>query len=185
MRRRGRRKAAHFGDYSAMLQFAHPSSAMKEPRNTAVQADLDAIFALTEPEVVSPHQAAEKHDPHVALRAHAMAALRALPAAARPNCVPSCEVWRDPDWLLDSDQQPLDESAQSNLAAALVGIFDSQITGGKRYELAAAGRRLANATYATDLRPLVNDPKLSVHDHTRQFAGRRRGDIAERLANFG
>ena len=28
-------------------------------------------------------------------------------------------------------------------AMALVGVFDSQITGGKRYDLATAGRRMA------------------------------------------
>ena len=32
-------------------------------------------------------------------------------------------------------------------AAALLGVFDSQIAGGKRYDLAAVGRRLANATF--------------------------------------
>ena len=65
-------------------------------------------------------------------------------------------------------------SARSNIAAALVGVFDSQVTGGKRYDLATAGRRLAHATYyashgtdqesalsfAMDLTPLVEDPAL-------------------------
>lgn len=34
-----------------------------------------------------------------------------------------------------------------NLAAALLGVYDSQIAGGKRYDSAALGRRLANATF--------------------------------------
>jgi hypothetical protein len=29
----------------------------------------------------------------------------------------------------------------------LLGVYDSQISGGKRYDLAAIGRRVANATY--------------------------------------
>ena len=57
------------------------------------------------------------------------------------------EVWRDLDWMPDSEKQALAVSERSNIAAALVGVFDSQVTGGKRYDLATAGRRLAHATY--------------------------------------
>ncbi len=70
----------------------------------------------------------------------------------------------------------LDVSHHANLAAALLGVFDSQISGGKRYDLATAGRRLANATYfdarsadkctaidwAVDLTPPIEDEQLSV-----------------------
>jgi hypothetical protein len=35
-----------------------------------------------------------------------------------------------------------------NLQNALMGVFDSQIAGGKRYDLATAGRRKAHATYS-------------------------------------
>ena len=38
-------------------------------------------------------------------------------------------------------------TAHENLAASLVGLFDSQIAGGKRYDLATMGRRRSNATY--------------------------------------
>jgi len=34
-----------------------------------------------------------------------------------------------------------------NLQFALLGVFESQIAGGKRYDLALMGRRRANATY--------------------------------------
>ena len=34
-----------------------------------------------------------------------------------------------------------------NLAGALNGVFDSQITGGKRYDLTVEGRRVAYATF--------------------------------------
>jgi hypothetical protein len=54
-----------------------------------------------------------------------------------------CEVWRDLDWLLDSDKVALDSSAKPELAAALLKVFDSQISGGKRYDLATLGRRAA------------------------------------------
>jgi len=77
----------------------------------------------------------------------AIAALRSVREETRPRAVYGCEVWRDLDWLPDQDKRPLPVSARSNIAAALVGVFDSQVSGGKRYDLATAGRRLAHATY--------------------------------------
>jgi len=198
VRRREQRKAAQVGDYSIQLQLAHPSSAVKDPGNAAVQADLAAILALASPAVVYLHQPADKHDTHIAVLSHTIRALRAMPASRRPKRVLGCEVWRDLDWLGDNEKQALDVGAYPNLAASLVGVFDSQITGGKRYDLATAGRRLANATYAAshstdkyqavtwamDLTPLVADPKLSVPEFTRAAIARFQDDVAARLAKF-
>ena len=36
---------------------------------------------------------------------------------------------------------------RSNIADALCGVFDSQISGGKRYDSRIRGRQLANATF--------------------------------------
>jgi len=198
VRRREQRKAAYVGDYSIQLQLAHPSAAVKDQANASVQADLAAIFAVATPEVVYLHQPADKHDTHIAVFAHALKALRALPAARRPKRVLGCEVWRDLDWLCDADKVLLDVSAYPNVAASLVGVFDSQITGGKRYDLATAGRRLANATYHTshatdkhqgiswamDLTPLVMDPLLSVAGYTQSLIQRFAADVAGRLAKI-
>ena len=198
VRVREQRKAAVIGEYSVQLQLAHPSSAVKDPRNADVAADLDRIFTTASAEVVYLHQPADKHDTHVAVFGHALAALRRLPATLRPKRVYGCEVWRDLDWLPDADKQVLDVSAYPNVAASLVGVFDSQISGGKRYDLATAGRRLAHATYHTshatdihqgitwamDLTPLVQDPALSVRDFTRGFIDRLRDDVDAGLARF-
>ena len=198
VRRREQRKAAYVGDYAAQIQLAHPSSAVKDPGNAGVQADLAAILGACSPRVVYLHQPADKHDTHIATLAHALKALRALPASRRPARVLGCEVWRDLDWMCDADKQAMDVGAYPNVAACLVGVFDSQISGGKRYDLATAGRRLANATYAAshstdafqalswaiDLTPLVLDPGLSVRDYTRQFIDRFQQDVSSRLAKF-
>lgn len=198
VRRREQQKAAVVGDYSIQLQLAHPSSAVKDRVNADVQSDLRQIFAAAQAEVVYLHQPADKHDTHIAVMGHAIAALRALPAELRPKRVLGCEVWRNLDWLVDPDKQVLDVSAYPNVAAALVSVFDSQVSGGKRYDLATAGRRLANATYHTshatdvasalswamDLTPLINNPSLSVKDYTLQFIERLRGDVEGRLAKF-
>ena len=113
----------------------------------------------------------------------------------KPRKVYGCEVWRDLDWLLDEDKQLLPASARSNIAAALVGVFDSQVTGGKRYDLATAGRRLAHATYyashgtdeesalnfAMDLTPLVEHPDLAIADYVLAHVDRFRGDVERRV----
>ena len=192
------RKAALVGEYSIQLQLAHPSSAVKDRGNAAVQSDLLAIFTAAKAEVVYLHQPADKHDTHIGVLAHSLAALRQLPAESRPKRVLGCEVWRDLDWMIDSDKQVLDAGRFPNLAMALVGVFDSQITGGKRYDLATAGRRVAHATYHTshatdqyqgiswamDLTPLVDNPELSLAEYTLGYVDRLKQDIAARLAKF-
>jgi LmbE family N-acetylglucosaminyl deacetylase len=192
------RKAAVVGEYSIQIQLSHPSSAVKDKANADVQSDLTAIFAAAGADVVYLHQPADKHDTHIGVLAHSLAALRKLPADRRPKRVLGCEVWRDLDWMVDPDKQVLDTGRFPNLAMALVGVFDSQITGGKRYDLATAGRRMAHATYHTshatdqfqgitwamDLTPLVQDPTLSIADYTQQYIERFRQDVAARLAKF-
>ncbi len=192
------RKAAMIGEYSIQLQLAHPSSAVKERGHAAVQSDLGAIFTGAKAEVVYLHQPADKHDTHIGVLAQCLAALRKLPVELRPKRVLGCEVWRDLDWMVDSDKQVLDAGRYPNLAMALVGVFDSQISGGKRYDLATAGRRVAHATYHTshatdqyqgitwamDLTPLVHDPALSLAEYTLSYVERLKQDIAARLAKF-
>jgi LmbE family N-acetylglucosaminyl deacetylase len=198
VRRQEQRKAAMIGEYSIQLQLAHPSSAVKEKGNAAVQADLKTIFETAGAEVVYLHQPADKHDTHIAVLGQCIAALRQVSPAKRPKRVLGCEVWRDLDWMVDTDKQVLDAGRFPNLAMALVAVFDSQISGGKRYDLATAGRRVAHATYHTshatdqlqgitwamDLTPLVEHPELSLADFTQQHLERFKQDVAARLAKF-
>jgi LmbE family N-acetylglucosaminyl deacetylase len=198
VRRQEQRKAAVIGEYSIQLQLAHPSAAVKEKGNAAVQADLRTIFETAGAEVVYLHQPADKHDTHIAVLGQCIAALRQVSPARRPKRVLGCEVWRDLDWMVDTDKQVLDAGRFPNLAMALVAVFDSQISGGKRYDLATAGRRVAHATYHTshatdqfqgitwamDLTPLVEQPGLSVADFTQQHLDRFKQDVAARLAKF-
>jgi len=189
------RKAAFVGDYAAQIQLGFTSAQVKNPQETAVVGDLSAILRAAAPEVVYLHNLADKHDTHVAVASRAIAALRAVRSETRPRKVYGCEVWRDLDWLPDAEKVALPVSARSNIAAALVGVFDSQVSGGKRYDLATAGRRLAHATYfashgtdeesaltfAMDLTPLVESPELSVRDYVLGAIDRFREDVAKRL----
>ncbi len=49
-----------------------------------------------------------------------------------PQKIYGCEVWRDLDWIVDSDKVVFDVGAHENLAVALTGVFDPQISGGKK-----------------------------------------------------
>jgi LmbE family N-acetylglucosaminyl deacetylase len=196
VRRMEQRKAAYVGDYACQIQLGFGSAHVKDAQNPAVVADLAAILRTARPEVVYLHNLADKHDTHVSTTLRAIAALRAVRGETKPQKVYGCEVWRDLDWMLDTEKQALPVSARSNVAAALVGVFDSQVSGGKRYDLATAGRRLAHATYyashgtdeesalsfAMDLTPLVENPKLDAADYVLGFIDRFRADVAKRLA---
>ena len=189
------RKAAYVGEYACQVQLGFSSAQVKSPRETAVVEDLKRVLQATRPQVVYLHNPADKHDTHVAVALRSIAALRAVRGEVRPQKVYGCEVWRDLDWLPDADKQPLPVSKRSNVAAALVGVFDSQVSGGKRYDLATAGRRLAHATYhashgtdeenaltfAMDLTPLVDNPDLPVQDYVLAFIDRFRKDVERRM----
>jgi LmbE family N-acetylglucosaminyl deacetylase len=189
------RKAAFVGEYGCQIQLGFTSGEVKDPKEPAVIADLERILRAGKPQFVYLHNLADKHDTHVAVTLRAIAALRALPPEIRPPRVYGCEVWRDLDWMNDEDKQMLPASTRTNIAASLVGVFDSQVTGGKRYDLATAGRRLANATYyaphgtdqesalnfAMDLTPLVHDESLDAAAYVLAFVDRFRADVEHRM----
>jgi LmbE family N-acetylglucosaminyl deacetylase len=198
-RRAEQRRAAKLGKYAAVIQLAHPSAVVKDAKESRVTADLTAILrACGQLEAVYLHNPADKHDTHVAVFLRCLAALRSLPKSKRPKRVLGCEVWRNLDWLVDTDKVLLNDSARPALAAKLIGAFQSQIAGGKRYDLAIAGRRLANATFHTshatdaanavtwamDLTPLIKDNKLSVEQFTLAHLDRLRSDVQARLQRF-
>ena len=199
VRLREQRKAAYVGEYGCQIQLGYPSSAVKDPNHAGVRDDLTAIFRAARPQVVYLHNLADKHDTHVGVALRAIAALRALGSDYRPEKVYGCEVWRDLDWLPDERKQALAVSARSNIAASLVGVFDSQVSGGKRYDLATQGRRLAHATYyashatdvetalsyAMDLTPLIEDARLATAGYVLGCVDQLRADVEQRLAKLG
>ncbi|MDO8541682.1 MAG: PIG-L family deacetylase [Opitutaceae bacterium] len=199
VRREEQREAARIGRYNLQLQLAHPSADVKATAHPGVQADLREIFGGCRPQVVYLHQPADKHDTHVAVLLRSIAAMRSLPREQRPTRVLGCEVWRDLDWLVDTDKVALDTSAHPALASELLKVFDSQISGGKRYDLATLGRRAANATFHTshatdrlsaiswamDLTPLVQNETLSPLDFALNHVDRLRSDIVARLRQLG
>lgn len=195
IRRKEQKKAAIVGEYSAQILLDYSSSAVKGDDKAGVVHDLTQILRAANPEIVYTHNLADKHDTHVGVALRVIEAIRDLDRQDRPEKVYGCEVWRDLDWIADQDKVTFDVSAHENLQAALLGVFDSQISGGKRYDLATMGRRRANATYfeshgtdvvtgmiyGMDLTPLITDPQLGYLDFLDGFVERLSADMRERL----
>jgi LmbE family N-acetylglucosaminyl deacetylase len=197
VRRKEQKKAAYVGEYCAHVFLDYSSGAVKDPKDSPVVADLKRIIAATKPQVIYTHNLADKHDTHVAVTLRVIQALRELPADSRPQHLYGCEVWRNLDWLNDDDKVIFNVDGHENLATALVGLFDSQVAGGKRYDLATMGRRRANATYlashgvdestslifAIDLTPAM-DPKVDVKEYTLGYIDRFAKEVSGRLGKL-
>lgn len=198
VRRLEQKKAAFVGEYAAHVFLDYPSAAIKDGKNADVLEDLKKVISTARPQVIYTHNLADKHDTHVAVTLRVIRALRELPPEHRPKQVYGCEVWRGLDWVNDGEKVVFDVSGHENLAASLVGIFDSQICGGKRYDLATLGRRRADATYlashavdvstsaiyAIDLTPLIADAKLDVLQYIHGYIERFGKEVAGRIAKL-
>jgi len=199
IRREEQKKAAVVGEYGAMIFLDYSSAEVKDASNKGPYEDLRSILEKMHPEVIYTHNIADKHDTHVASSLRVIQAVRSLPDSSRPRKVYGCEVWRDLDWLTDEDKIAFDISAHPNLQASLVGIFDSQICGGKRYDLATIGRRRANATYfashstdiasamifAMDLFPLIKNTELDIDKYIQGYIDRFKQEVADRIKRLG
>ena len=156
---------------------------------------IESLIKAGKPDVVYTHNLADKHQSHVAVALKTIQALRKIPKDFLPKKIYGCEVWRSLDWLIDKDKIMLDVSLNPNLANSLLGVFNSQISGGKRYDNATKGRRIANATFAEshktdeatevilafDLTPLINDINLNISDYILNSINNFKEDI---LANI-
>lgn len=199
VRRQEQKKAAVLGEYAFQGLLDFTSAQVKDPAERAVVEDLKAILLATRPQIVYTHNLADKHDTHVAVALRTIQAIRELPEDWRPQALWGGEVWRDLDWLTDEDKVALDVSAHENLQAALLGVFDSQICGGKRYDLATMGRRKAHATYhathgvdvatgltfAMDMTPLIQDAALTPAALVQQRIDAFAAEVAGRLGKLG
>lgn len=198
VRRKEQKKAAYVGEYAVLVQLNHPSATVKDSQNKNLVDDLKTLLTLTQPRFVYTHNLADKHDTHVSTSLRVIEAIRGLPAADRPEKLYGCEVWRSLDWLMDDEKVTFELSHHENLQASLLGVFDSQITGGKRYDLASMGRRRANATYfesheldastgisfGMDLTPLIQNETLSIQEYVLAKIDAFKKDVFDRISRF-
>ena len=174
-RREEQKQAASLGGYAAILQLAHPSAGIRGPGRGTLTAGLLQILKAAKPQVLYVHNPADRHETHVAVFLASLAALRQLPPSDRPAEIYACEVWGDLDWVSTAKVIRLPCRAPADFGPSLLRVFQSQVDG-KRYDLAAAGRRRAQATFADpytpdqaeevvlalDLKPLVENDKLTL-----------------------
>ncbi len=198
VRRKEQKKAAVVGEYAAQALLDYTSGAIKDGANKDPVADIAMLLDAARPEIVYTHNPADKHDTHVGVTVKLIEAIRGLPADARPKKLYGCEVWRDLDWMIDEDKVAFDCTGHENLQAALLGVFDSQIAGGKRYDLATMGRRKAHATYhashgvdatqglnfGMDLTPLIEDPAKSLAEFVQEHIDRFAGEVKDRIGKL-
>lgn len=198
VRRLEQKKAAFVGEYAAVAFLDHPSAALKEGRDSDLKDDLKNILRVCRPKIIYTHNLADKHDTHIAVALRTIAAIRELPKERHPDKFYGCEGWRDLDWMVDTDKTIFNLGKLDNIATSLVGVFDSQIAGGKRYDLATLGRRRAHATYleshavdfaesvnfGMDLTPLIQNPQLDPAEYAGTFIQRFAEDVNRRISRF-
>ncbi len=198
IRRMEQKKAAYVGEYGAMALLDYTSGETKDTASRLIIDELKAMLLKARPKVIYTHNLADKHDTHVSVALRLITALRELAPEYRPEKVYGCEVWRSLDWMIDKEKSYFDVSGHPNLAASVLGVHDSQIVGGKRYDLATSGRRLANATYADshgtdtadqmavamDITPLVENPEMDINAFVQCFIQRFANDVADKLTKF-
>ncbi len=198
VRRAEQRKAAHVGEYGAMVSLDYPSTELKSGFPRPLVEDFKSILSATCPRFIYTHNPADKHDTHLAVLIPLIEALREMPPGDLPEAVYGCEVWRNLDWMRDEDKTIFDVSHRESLSLSLMGVFDSQISGGKRYDLATYGRMKANATYlashhsdkaglmsyAMNLTPLAHDPSLDVAAYVDGLIQKFACDVSDRINKY-
>ena len=190
--------AASIGHYNAQLQLCYSSAQVRDNQDTTLVDELVEIILATKPQVIFTHNFADKHDTHCAVATRVLTALRKIPPDQRPKQLYSMEVWRGLDWVCDTEKTLFDTSNDEFLQAALLGVYHSQIAGGKRYDLAGLGRKRANATYfashatdnftaaeyGLDITELMNNETLTPAVFMGRYIDKFKEDVNKRLGMF-
>ena len=197
VRLREGRTAALVGEYSALINLMYESVEVRRTNRPAVISELEKVLEITRPRVLYTHNLLDKHTTHLGIATAVVEAARNIDYT--PERFLGCEVWRGLDWVPESRKIVLDVSERPALTQSFVGVFDSQIAGGKRYDLAAGGRKRANATffdayqedkvshleYALDMMPLLEDPGLSFADYALSYLDEFKAGCLEALKEVG
>jgi len=189
------KKAAFLGEYGLQAFINAPSSETKDAKNETVVEEIKKMILDAKPEIIYTHNLADKHDTHIGVVTKTIKAIRLIDKSLRPKKLYAVEVWRDLDWLMDDEKVVFSVGHRPNLTNALVEIFDSQIDGAKRYDLATIGRRLANATFSNahqvdqsdqvvngmDLTPLIEDDSLDMVEFILAAIDRFKKDVENKI----
>lgn len=193
------REAARIGRYAGVAMLNYPSSEIKDHHLKDLDEDLVTLIDRIRPETVYLHNPFDRHDTHVALCLRTIAALRTVAAKGyAPKQVLGCEAWRGLDWMVFHDRTLLPVMDGQGLEEQLAGVFHSQFDRVRFRELAARGRRIANATFheshsigmdeevtiAINMLPLVTDPSIDMEVFVRNVIERFESDILHRIRKY-
>lgn len=147
VRREEQKKAALLGRYGAAVLLDYESVQVKDAGCVQVVDDLERLLRTTQPRVLYTHSPCDRHDTHVAVCLRVLEALVRLDPEDRPERLIGCEVWGDLDWVPRPHRVIMDVGSHLALQTRLIEAHRSQVGEGKRYDLAALGRRRAHATF--------------------------------------
>ena len=195
LRAQEQKEAAKLGNYNVLAMLGYSSAQFKQREDIASRDTLAALIRQCRPEVIYTHNPADRHDTHVAVMRRTVEAIRSLSPEERPAQLIGCEVWRSLDWLPDHRKILLDTGRYMDLAKNLLGVFKSQIAGGKQYDAAFAGRQRANATFAQshscdeyacasialDMTQLIKDDTLSVEAFIQELIDAFKAEVTARI----
>jgi LmbE family N-acetylglucosaminyl deacetylase len=190
------REAARRGGYAAIVQLAHPSSAVKQGVAPAVVSELAAVLDAARSDVVYTHNPMDAHVTHLGVCAATLEAIRGLPAEARPRRVLGCEGWRGLDWLAAADKRWLELGKDSEHWSSLIESFASQLAG-RPFASGALGRAHANAVFreayseggdeqawlAVDLTPVVQEGGPDLVSFVREHLERFQAEVTTAVAS--
>lgn len=188
------KKAADVGDYTALVLLGYKSGEIKDKDDLNAVDEIAKVILAAKPENIYIHNFADKHDTHVATAVKTLKAIRKIRNEFKPKKLYMMEVWRGLDWLCDYDKVLFDASKYPNLAKEILDVYESQIAGGKRYDLAAIGRRYANATffeshdtdsvsavsYALDASSLIESDETP-NEFMQKYVDRFKSEVEKRL----
>lgn len=186
-------QAAEIGRYNSLYMLNYTSKEVKDRYDDRIINDYIQIIKELKPQVIYTHSVLDKHPTHIGVTLKVIKALRQLPKELQPKLLYGCEVWRGLDWISDEKKIGFDVSRNEKLQKKLLDVFESQIAGGKAYTKASIGRRYQNATYyqshsvdsykmisyAIDMKPLLNNPSLSVKEFALSFVSDLNKEIEE------
>lgn len=141
------KKAAETGQFESLFLLGFSSAELKADPFGAASEKVKEIILQKAPQKLYVHSPFDSHATHVAVCKCVMHALLQIDRKKRPEKVLGGEVWRSLDWLPAGHMVVEVCSAEGSVADRALLCHKSQIDGGKRYDLAAAGRRRANATF--------------------------------------
>jgi len=194
IRREEQHRAADLGHYASVIQLGYPSPEVRTTDRSKLISDLVQIFKAAQPQFLYLHNPVDRHETHLAVLLACLEALKQIPEDSRPREIYGCEVWGDLDWVPSSRILRLPCSAPEDFGPSLLRCFASQVDGGKRYDLAAQGRRRAQATFgdaytpdhtgevvlALDLKPLLQ-PGASLSNFVSSLTEEFRNQAISRI----